>query len=96
MLLTLLMALVIFPNMLFSADKVRFANHVKTNALYTLPILAAMEKGFFKQQGLKMRYIPLRSGPALQRAVTAGALDMGTAGLLSLTRALAKGGAAVG
>ena len=73
--MTLLMALVIFPSMLFSADKVRFANHVKTNALYTLPILAAMEKGFFKQPGLKLRYLPLRSGPARIAVLKSGVVQ---------------------
>ena len=48
----------------FGADKVRFASVIKTKPLYVLPIVAAQEKGFFKNQGLEVQYLGFTSGRA--------------------------------
>lgn len=88
----LLVVMAVFPDTLFSAAKVRFASQVKTQAYYVLPILTAMDKGFFKQQGIEVKYVPFRSGSAQHRGVAAGAVDMGLGGLTSLATAVARGG----
>lgn len=44
------------------------------------PTLVALDKGFFKQQGLDARMIPFRGGPDLLKGVVAGAADLGITG----------------
>lgn len=74
------------------ADKVRFAAVIKTKPLYVLPIVAAQEKGFFKNQGLEVQYVGFTSGRAFSGAMAAGALDMAFVGTLSISLAAARGG----
>src|SRR5687767_2391360 len=44
------------------------------------PFLLAVEKGFFKQQGLDVEFVPFRGGPNLVKAVIAGEVLLGAAG----------------
>jgi NitT/TauT family transport system substrate-binding protein len=44
------------------------------------PILVALEKGFFRSQGVTVEYQPLRGGPDLVKAVVAGQFQIGTSG----------------
>ena len=44
------------------------------------PFLLAAEKGFFKQQGLDVEFVPFRGGPNLVKAVIAGEVLLGAAG----------------
>jgi ABC-type nitrate/sulfonate/bicarbonate transport system substrate-binding protein len=44
------------------------------------PILVALEKGFFRAQGVTVEFQPLRGGPDLVKAVVAGQLQIGTSG----------------
>jgi NitT/TauT family transport system substrate-binding protein len=44
------------------------------------PILVALEKGFFRAQGVNVEYQPLRGGPDLVKAVVAGQFQIGTSG----------------
>lgn len=88
-----LVALMIFPKAVFPSDKVRFAIHAETNPLYQVPMMAALEKGSFQQQGLEVNYVPFRTSPLLHQSVTAGTVDMGVVGLISLTQAVARGAA---
>jgi NitT/TauT family transport system substrate-binding protein len=44
------------------------------------PILVALDKGFFRAQGVSVEFQPLRGGPDLVKAVTAGQLQIGTSG----------------
>ena len=78
-----------------AADKVRFAVHFKLNPQYPLPVLAALEKGYWKAQGLEVEYFPFDAPPTLYRAVTAGEIDMGTSGLTGLVEAASAGVPAV-
>jgi len=76
----------------FSADKLRFASVIKTKPLYVLPIIAAQDKGFFKDQGLEVQYLGFTSGRAFSGAMAAGALDMAFVGTVSISLAAARGG----
>ena len=44
------------------------------------PILVALEKGFFKAQGVTVEFQPFRGGPDLVKAVVAGQIHIGTTG----------------
>src|SRR5262245_7762527 len=44
------------------------------------PIVVALEKGFFKAQGVTAEFQPLRGGPDLVKAVVAGQLQIGATG----------------
>jgi ABC-type nitrate/sulfonate/bicarbonate transport system substrate-binding protein len=44
------------------------------------PILVALEKGFFRAQGVNVEFQPLRGGPDLVKAVVAGQLQLGVSG----------------
>ena len=44
------------------------------------PILVALEKGFFRAQGVTVEFQPFRGGPDLVKAVVAGQIQIGTTG----------------
>ena len=44
------------------------------------PSLVALEKGFFKQNGLDAEFIPFKGGPDLLKGVLAGSADIGLSG----------------
>ena len=44
------------------------------------PILVALEKGYFRAQGVTVEFQPLRGGPDLVKAVVAGQFQIGTSG----------------
>ena len=44
------------------------------------PILVALEKGFFRAQGVTGEFQPLRGGPDLVKAVVAGQIQIGAPG----------------
>jgi NitT/TauT family transport system substrate-binding protein len=44
------------------------------------PIVVAVERGFFKQEGLDVEYVPFRGGPDLAKAVIAGEILLAATG----------------
>jgi NitT/TauT family transport system substrate-binding protein len=44
------------------------------------PVIVALEKGFFRQEGLNAEFIPFRGGPDLLKAVLAGDVLIGVSG----------------
>ena len=44
------------------------------------PFILALEKGFFKSEGLNVEFVPFRGGPNLVKAVIAGEVLLGAAG----------------
>jgi NitT/TauT family transport system substrate-binding protein len=44
------------------------------------PVLVALEKGFFRAQGVTVEFQPLRGGPDLVKAVVAGQMHLGISG----------------
>lgn len=76
---------------LLSAEKVRYSNATKTNALDNLPALAAEEKGFWKREGLEVEWFVFDSGGAQGQAIAAGGVDSGIWDAGSLIPGVAKG-----
>ena len=74
-----------------AAEKVRFASHLRTSAHYHLPVIAALDRGFWKQQGLEVQWIIFKATGPTQRAVAAKKIEMGTSGITGLVRAVATG-----
>lgn len=74
-----------------AAEKVRFSVNIKTNPYYTLPVLAALERGLWKEAGAEAEYIPFDSGTTMQRAMAAGAIDVGLEGLGGIIQGIVGG-----
>ncbi len=73
-----------------AAEKVRFGSPSK-GATFSLPLLAAEEKGFWKKHGLEAKWIPFRSTASMNRAIAAGALDMGYRSMVAVILAAVRG-----
>src|SRR3989304_5605193 len=84
-------AFILMGHAVWSAEKVRFASHFKANAYYVMPVLAALEKGFWKEQGLDPVWVPFDSATTMIQAVAAGEIDMGTHGMDSTIIAASRG-----
>lgn len=75
----------------FGLEKIVVGTALKTLPNMALPVLAAEEKGFWKEQSLEAKWIPFRGGAAMVRAVAAGSVDMGIPGALSIFQAMGAG-----
>src|SRR3990170_1370185 len=74
-----------------SADKLRFGSSVRGHPNYDLPMVAAAEKGIWKENGLEVEWTPFRAGGDLMRAVAARALDIATTGSSTSILAASQG-----
>lgn len=61
----------------FSTARVKLGTPVKVDLSYLLPLVAAEEKGFWKQEGVEVEWVPFRGGPELTRAFAAGSISLG-------------------
>ena len=61
----------------FAAERLKFASAIKMTPAYYLPILAAEEKGFWKENGLDVDWVPFRGGPDMHTALLAGEITIG-------------------
>lgn len=71
------MVVVLLPLQIAAAEKIKFSTPLKTVPHYALPMLAAEEKGIWKQEGLEGEWIPFCSGGSAHRAFAAGAIQIG-------------------
>lgn len=62
----------------FGADKLKVGLSFKMAPEYYLPVDAAIDKGFWKDNGIDAEPIPFMAGGAFAQALAAGAIDMGT------------------
>src|SRR3990172_7607859 len=76
-----IVALLAVTSEIAAAERIGFATHIRTSPQFVLPVLAAQEQGLWKQQGLDVEYVPFESTSAMNQAVVAGAVVMGTQGL---------------
>jgi NitT/TauT family transport system substrate-binding protein len=87
-------AILFLVNLLFSAaiahgQPVRIA-YLQSD-IHQLPCWVALEKGFFKKEGVKVEVAGIfKAGPELMSAFAAGALDMGYVGVAPATTAVAN------
>ena len=72
-------------------EKLRLSTASKTVAHYNLAALAAEEQGFWKQQGLEVKWFPFASGSRAFRAMAAGAIDLALSESGSTIQAVARG-----
>lgn len=79
------------PSSSSAAEKLKFATPVKTAAHLSLPILAAEDGGFWKEQNLDVEWAPFGGGPLMIQGLAAGAVDMGFIGPEEVIRAISKG-----
>ena len=76
-------------------EKLKFASAVKVTPAFYLPMLAGQEKGFWKEKGLKVEWVPFKGGGAMNRAVAAGAINVGFGGAATAIRGASRGVPAV-
>lgn len=74
-----------------AAEKARFASHAKTNVYFVLPVVAALEKGYWKEEGLDVLWLPFDASTTMVQAVAAGEVDMGTLSPETTVLAVARG-----
>ncbi|MEE8449669.1 MAG: ABC transporter substrate-binding protein [Thermodesulfobacteriota bacterium] len=77
-------------------EKATFTNSTPFNPVENLPAMAALEKGFWKQEGLDVNWVTFKSGGPHMQALAAGKSDMGMTGGVSLMRPMAKGVPVIG
>lgn len=78
-----------------AAEKVRFGIHFKFNPHYFLPALAAIEKGFWKAQGLEVEYLTFDAPVVMGKALAGGDVDLGVYGLTDAILLASAGAGAV-
>lgn len=73
-----------------AVDKVRYGVAVRV-AQYIVPLIAAEEQGFWKQNGLEVKWWPFRGASDLNRAIVADSIDMGSSSLPDAIQATTRG-----
>lgn len=61
------------------AEKVKIATAVKVDPSYFVLLMAGLEQGLWKDQGLEAEWVPSAGAPPLMAAVAAGSLQIGLA-----------------
>lgn len=64
---------------IFALEKVKLGSSVKMAPAFYLSPLVAEERGFWKENGLEVEWVPFGGPPAQIRAVAAGAISIGAA-----------------
>lgn len=90
-LFNLTLSLLSTPGLVTAAEKLKYGVSSRTDLIYVLPLLAAEEKGLWKEVGLAVEYVPFRGGAEMHQAVAAGQLDMGNSGAISIIQAMTRG-----
>ncbi len=83
-------AMVLVPGLSGAAEKVKIGIALKTHAVFVMPMLAAQEKGFWKQQGLDAEWLSFRGGAAMGQAAAGKAIHMGMTGVAGTVRAITR------
>ena len=58
-------------------EKAKLSSPVKVDATFYLPVLAAEERGFWKENGLEVEWVPFGGATPQMQAVAAGAINFG-------------------
>lgn len=72
-------------------EKVRLGSSSPVEPVYYLPAMAALEQGYWRQQGLEVEYVAFSSGRTLITAVAAGEIKIGITILSSKISATVRG-----
>ena len=84
-------ALLLITAAAFAADKIKFATAIKDSPVYYLPVLAAEEKGFWKQNGLEAEWVPFRTTASMHQSIAGGSINIGLDNTVALIPAIARG-----
>lgn len=74
-----------------SAEKLVLGTGIKESPRFYLPILAGLEKGFWKQNGLEVEWLPFRGDTLMFQAMTARSLNLAFSTAISVVPAVASG-----
>jgi NitT/TauT family transport system substrate-binding protein len=72
-----------------SSRKIRIGYN--SESVTNAPVIIAYEKGYFKDYGLEVEMLPLKSGKEVRLAMTAGQVDIGTGSFTNFMSAMAEG-----
>ena len=72
-----LLALLVQTTAALAAEKLTFATAVKVYSVYYLPVLAAEEGGFWKENDLAVEWVPFQGGGPMHQAIAAGSINIG-------------------
>lgn len=70
---------------------VKLGSSIRMSPIFYLPIMAAEEKGFWKEEGLRVEWVPFRGSADMYRAVGAGAVGVGLTDAPSMILASSRG-----
>src|SRR3972149_1491245 len=84
------LTLVVSLNVL-GAEKLKIGSAVKEFAGYYLPMHAAEEKGFWKENDLEVEWVPFRNSPTLHKAMAGGSMNLGWTVITSALEGMAAG-----
>ncbi|MEE8449440.1 MAG: ABC transporter substrate-binding protein [Thermodesulfobacteriota bacterium] len=71
--------------------QLKFGTSVGWSPPYYLPVIAAEEKGFWKQAGLEAEWVPFRGSSVMYRAVAAGSIGIGFTDTSAAIQAASRG-----
>src|SRR3990167_3021285 len=74
-----------------AVEKLNFGTATRTSPHYVLPMVTAEEKGFWKEQGLEVTWVPFNSGALLIQGFDARAVHMGINSLPETPVGIARG-----
>ncbi|MBI2525765.1 MAG: ABC transporter substrate-binding protein, partial [Candidatus Rokubacteria bacterium] len=60
-------------------------------ALAYVPLYVAQEKGFFKEEGVDVEFVPIEVAPDMMQSIIGGSTDAGVAGSFGVISFVAKG-----
>ncbi len=86
-----LLLLALLPVSSFSLEKLKLGTAVKVYPPYYLPILAAEQKGVWKQQDLDVEWVPFGGGALMVRAMAAAAINVGFNPSITHVESVGKG-----
>lgn len=74
-----------------AAEKLQLGSPIKGHPVFYLPVLAAEEKGFWKEADLEVQWAPMNSSTELSKALVAGVLKAAISNSMVHVRAKARG-----
>lgn len=72
-------------------EKVEYGTAVRAQPIYFLPILAAEEKGFWRENGLQVTWVPFRNTASLYHSISGGHIVVGIDNAIPMIPAIARG-----
>src|SRR3990172_12711186 len=74
-----------------AAEKLQFGTVIRVYPPYTLPLLAAEDKGFWKQNGLEVEWVPFRGSVDTIRALAASSINIVAGSAFGMMQAAERG-----